>query len=651
MPAPERTDADKKRGFKRHRGEHPKLGAKGEWVAVKDGRYQDTGDPSIIVTKEERLRLGRQAKIKKDTENRRLKREMAKSQALPEAEEEEDDPPDVSTEAEALELAKKYAKAGNPDLAGRQASVIVTATVESLAAEATQEVRAVEAEIFNAGCEAHKDVRKGQSVIHGAGLFAHRCVAQGHNPSTLHVHPSRLSACVTCTCRNLKEGQSLGRVRGLVLSTHATQAAAAAVYAGRKFVFCARRAVNVAGWLAVDAEQSGNDLRFMNDVTGTGAHPHRPPPLAAIPLERQTLRLPSHLAGRQASVIVTATLEMKTLRQVKRGEELLFEYGDLYGHEEAPAPAKAMAPATAKAVAPAAEAATARRALIAEQDAEYAESLRIDQARDAEEAAAKEAAEVAAKAAAEAAAKAAAEAAATAMFYRADNRQLGRLRDEREQRQWRLAEEATGEEEEEEVPFAHTAAEAADQAEAALAKILTSLAKQAVGSEQQPLLMAAAADEAVDLGDDPRALLQRRVEVRWRGDLGEPWYSGVISWYNDKSHLHIVTYDDGDTKAHDLAAEVEAGQLRWLGDAVSTEHGPLSFPHSFCLALLSVTCSFLPRPSRSRACRTRTFVPSAGTDRGSSFARAAPIAVCSFTTPSASPPSASHATAGAPRAA
>ena len=59
-------------------------------------------------------------------------------------------------------------------------------------------------------------------------------------------------------------------------------------------------------------------------------------------------------------------------------------------------------------------------------------------------------------------------------------------------------------------------------------------------------------------------LLGKRVSIRWLGDRGKPWYSGKVAEYYRASGEHLVLYDDGDQKAHNLAGEEEVGQLLWL---------------------------------------------------------------------------------------
>jgi len=61
----------------------------------------------------------------------------------------------------------------------------------------------------------------------------------------------------------------------------------------------------------------------------------------------------------------------------------------------------------------------------------------------------------------------------------------------------------------------------------------------------------------------------RRVSIRWTGDKGRPWYTGRIAEFWPTSGEHLVVYEDGEQKAHDLADEVGNGQLRWLPAATS----------------------------------------------------------------------------------
>ena len=59
-------------------------------------------------------------------------------------------------------------------------------------------------------------------------------------------------------------------------------------------------------------------------------------------------------------------------------------------------------------------------------------------------------------------------------------------------------------------------------------------------------------------------LVGQRVSIRWTGDTGQPWYSGKLVEFNASTNEHLVLYDDGEQKMHELAVEEEAKQLRWL---------------------------------------------------------------------------------------
>ena len=47
-------------------------------------------------------------------------------------------------------------------------------------------------------------------------------------------------------------------------------------------------------------------------------------------------------------------------------------------------------------------------------------------------------------------------------------------------------------------------------------------------------------------------LLGLRVSIRWTGDPGKPWYSGSIAEWRPYDEMHLIAYDDGDQKAHNL---------------------------------------------------------------------------------------------------
>lgn len=53
------------------------------------------------------------------------------------------------------------------------------------------------------------------------------------------------------------------------------------------------------------------------------------------------------------------------------------------------------------------------------------------------------------------------------------------------------------------------------------------------------------------------------------GDAGKPWYKGKVVEYSAATGAHLILYDDGELKSHNLAAEEQSGQLRWLSPAVS----------------------------------------------------------------------------------
>lgn len=59
-------------------------------------------------------------------------------------------------------------------------------------------------------------------------------------------------------------------------------------------------------------------------------------------------------------------------------------------------------------------------------------------------------------------------------------------------------------------------------------------------------------------------LVGLRVSIRWTGDRGKPWFSGRIAEWRPTNETHLIVYDDGDAKAHNLKEEEDAGQLRWL---------------------------------------------------------------------------------------
>ena len=61
-----------------------------------------------------------------------------------------------------------------------------------------------------------------------------------------------------------------------------------------------------------------------------------------------------------------------------------------------------------------------------------------------------------------------------------------------------------------------------------------------------------------------REIVGERVSIRWTGDPGEPWYASRIADFEPASCVHLVKYDDGDQRWHDITSEEANGQLRWL---------------------------------------------------------------------------------------
>ena len=64
-----------------------------------------------------------------------------------------------------------------------------------------------------------------------------------------------------------------------------------------------------------------------------------------------------------------------------------------------------------------------------------------------------------------------------------------------------------------------------------------------------------------------REIVGERVSIRWTGDPGKPWYAGRIADFEPASCVHLVKYDDGDQRRHDITSEEANGQLRWLSAA------------------------------------------------------------------------------------
>ena len=68
------------------------------------------------------------------------------------------------------------------------------------------------------------------------------------------------------------------------------------------------------------------------------------------------------------------------------------------------------------------------------------------------------------------------------------------------------------------------------------------------------------------LGLSPPAVsayaIGQRVSVWWKGDRGRPWYDGTIKEHDAIRGEHLIEYDDGDERWHDLTDEAAHGQLR-----------------------------------------------------------------------------------------
>ena len=54
-----------------------------------------------------------------------------------------------------------------------------------------------------------------------------------------------------------------------------------------------------------------------------------------------------------------------------------------------------------------------------------------------------------------------------------------------------------------------------------------------------------------------------RLSIRWTGERGKPWFAGRVTEWRPYDETHLITYDDGDQKAHCLVNEEANGQLRW----------------------------------------------------------------------------------------
>ena len=64
-------------------------------------------------------------------------------------------------------------------------------------------------------------------------------------------------------------------------------------------------------------------------------------------------------------------------------------------------------------------------------------------------------------------------------------------------------------------------------------------------------------------------LVGRRVSIRWTGDPGKPWFNGIVAEYNSTLGDHLILYDDGEQKSHNLDEEEAVGQLKWLSGGAS----------------------------------------------------------------------------------
>ena len=56
----------------------------------------------------------------------------------------------------------------------------------------------------------------------------------------------------------------------------------------------------------------------------------------------------------------------------------------------------------------------------------------------------------------------------------------------------------------------------------------------------------------------------KSVSIQWTGTSRRPWYDGTIVDHNPTTNEHLIKYDDGEQRWHDLADEEAHGQLRWL---------------------------------------------------------------------------------------
>lgn len=72
-------------------------------------------------------------------------------------------------------------------------------------------------------------------------------------------------------------------------------------------------------------------------------------------------------------------------------------------------------------------------------------------------------------------------------------------------------------------------------------------------------------------------LVGLRVSIRWADPV--KWFQGIIAEWRPYDETHLIAYDDGDQKAHNLKEEETAGQLRWITPpAPSTARGKRTAP-------------------------------------------------------------------------
>ena len=57
-------------------------------------------------------------------------------------------------------------------------------------------------------------------------------------------------------------------------------------------------------------------------------------------------------------------------------------------------------------------------------------------------------------------------------------------------------------------------------------------------------------------------VLKRRISVLWLGNGPDAWFSGTIKDFSTVDGRHLIKYDDGDSKWHDLTREIATGTVR-----------------------------------------------------------------------------------------